>query len=46
MGTDPEPDHTIGNGNTKGAVTDSDADRPVLSNLLEMQGRMPRIEFQ
>ena len=46
MGADPKPDYTIGHGYTEGAVTESDANRPELPDLFEMQGRMSGIVLQ
>lgn len=40
MAADPEPGHAIGHVNTKGAVAQTDPNRPELFDLLEVQGRM------
>jgi hypothetical protein len=43
---DPKPEHIVDDVGAQGAVSDSDANRPVTSNLLEVQGRVPVIGLQ
>ncbi|HXE97639.1 MAG TPA: hypothetical protein VN642_14630, partial [Dongiaceae bacterium] len=44
--SDPEPNNAVGYGDSESAVTKPDADRPELSELFEMQGRMSGIVLQ
>ena len=46
VGSDPEPCDAIGCGDAEGAIPETYADRPELSDLFEMQGRMSWILFQ
>jgi hypothetical protein len=46
MRSDPEPDYTVKDRDSQSAVMEADANRPKLSDLLEMQGRMAGVLFQ
>jgi hypothetical protein len=42
----PKPEHSIGSLLADGSVVPTDADRPVLTDFLEMQRWVPRVGFQ
>jgi hypothetical protein len=46
MGTDPEPYHPIGYGDTEGTVAEADSNRPELANLFKVERRVAWIVFK
>lgn len=44
--SDPEPDDAIRDCDTESTITESDAHRPKLADLFEVQGRVMRVELE
>lgn len=43
VAADPPPENAVVSVCAEGAVVEADADRPILSDALQLQGRMPRV---